>query len=80
LPPPPFFEASNSDKMAYLAPKHCFRLRIVVKKSDHFFGAVPHPNITSGGCQKAMCPLLVEGFEGGRSPPHRQENFGHVTG
>jgi hypothetical protein len=43
-------------------------LRNVVKKIDHFFGAVPHPKDAPGDFQKGVCPLLFGGFEGGGVP------------
>jgi hypothetical protein len=34
--------------------------------------------VHQGVARREMCPLLLGGFEGAGSPPHRQENFGHV--
>jgi hypothetical protein len=66
--------------MPYLGPNTVFHLRNVVKKVTTFRRA-PYQNSTSGGCQKGDVPPSVwGGVEGGGSPPHRQENFGHVTG
>jgi hypothetical protein len=60
--------------MPFLGPKHCFSFEEMLLKSDHFFGAAPHPNETQGGCQKGDVALLFGGFEGGDIRPHRHTN------
>jgi hypothetical protein len=53
---PPPFEASNSENMPYLDPKHCFSFEKCCLKSNHFFGAEIHQNGTSWGRQKWDMP------------------------
>jgi hypothetical protein len=48
-----------------LAPNTVFRLRNVVKKSNHFFGI---QNGTSMGCQKGDVSPSVWGLKGGEVP------------
>jgi hypothetical protein len=73
---------SNTEKMPYLGPNTVFRLRSVVKIVTTFLARPPIKIIHQGLSRKGDVPPSVWGWglNGGGSPPHRQENFGHVIG
>jgi hypothetical protein len=52
---------------------------MLLKKVTTFSARSPIQMLHQGVARRGICPLLFGGFEGGQSPPHRQENIGHVT-
>jgi hypothetical protein len=66
--------------MSCFSPIKCFHFRNVDKKVSTFSVPSPIKKVHQGVARSGMCPFLFGWFEGGGSPPHRQENFGLVRG
>jgi hypothetical protein len=76
---PPFWGLKQW-KNALFWPQTLFFVWEMLLKKWPVFGAAPLKMIHQGVSRRGKCPLLFWGFKGGSSPPHLQENFGHVTG